>query len=145
MLMIVRIRNHRHASVVADSCLLHFRKLPHFGVRSIQRLELLDAARPHAGLIERAVIGEQMLVASEEPQKQNRQRDELVLHNSILSGARAAARKCAVRGTRRRDRGENTVPSSQSSVFSSVHEPMQPTNSRFHGMHNLGFGADNQI
>src|SRR2546430_9647074 len=39
-------------------------------------------------------------VASVQSQQQKRRRNELVVHNFILSGARGAAQKCAVRDTR---------------------------------------------
>src|SRR5690349_15922434 len=110
MLMAVGIRNHLHAGVVADSSLLHLCELPHFSVRSGQLLELLHIARPHAGLIKRTVVRKQMLVASGESQQQKGHRNELVLHDSILSGARGAAQKCAVRDTRRKyRRGSETT------------------------------------
>src|SRR5215472_4773599 len=106
MLVAVGVRNRLHASVVADSRLLHLCQLLHFGVRSIQLLELLDVARPHAGLVERTVIRKQMLIASVKSEKQKRGWNEFVLHDSILSGTRGTARKCAVRDTRPKYRVE---------------------------------------
>ena len=64
MLPLMRGGNKSHASIVAEPGLLDLDQLCDFGIGGIQRFELFEAAGPHAGLIERAVVRQNMLLAT---------------------------------------------------------------------------------
>lgn len=64
MLPLVSSGHKRNTSIVAKPGLLDLDQLRDFGIGGIQGFELFEAARPHAGLIERAVIRQNMLLAA---------------------------------------------------------------------------------
>jgi hypothetical protein len=64
MLPLVSGGHKGHASIVAEPGLLDLHELRDFGIGRIQRFELFEAAGPHAGLIERAVVRQNMLLAA---------------------------------------------------------------------------------
>src|SRR6266850_1430878 len=107
VLVFVRVANQRHARVVADPSLLHLHQLRDFRIRSVQLFQFFDVAGPHARLIERTIVGEQMLIASAYSQKsKNAEKKEFVAHTFILAAASGRAAPCAAGDTRRKDRCE---------------------------------------
>ena len=105
MLAIVRIANQRHASIVAQSRLFHLYELRDFHVRSIELFQFFDGAGPHAGLVQKPIVGERMAIATAyTSQNQKAKKKEFVPHAFIVAAASARAALCAAGDTRRKDR-----------------------------------------
>jgi len=64
MLSLVSSGHKRDASIVAEPGLLDLDQLSDFGIGGIQGFELFEAAGPHAGLIKRAVVRQDVLLAA---------------------------------------------------------------------------------
>jgi len=94
------------AGVIGCAGLLELDELGYFLVRGVQRFELLDAAGPHPGPIERPIVGKNVLLASarEEDTRTEKQNPMPLAHDFIVAGARMRTGKCAVGDTRRKDR-----------------------------------------
>src|SRR6266404_4661700 len=108
VLAFVRVANQRHAGIVADPGLLHLYELRDFRIRGVQLFQLFYAAGPHPRLIDRTIVGEQMLIASAYSQKsKNAEKKEFVAHTFILAAASGRAAPCAAGDTRRKDRCES--------------------------------------
>jgi hypothetical protein len=88
-----------YASIVAQSSLLDLDNLRNFPIRGIQLLELLNAAGPHAGSVERAIVRQHMTLATDRGEDQHTEKQGTRLHVSILAGGKRNARTCAVGGT----------------------------------------------
>jgi hypothetical protein len=104
MLPLVRRGDQGHASVVAQASLLDLNQLRDFGVRGIQFFELLEAAGPHAGLVERAIIRQDMFLAAGRQEDEHTEKQSARLHISILASGKQNAVACAVGDTGAKDR-----------------------------------------
>jgi hypothetical protein len=101
MLVLVRVGNQGHATIIRDAGLFQLYEVRHFVIGSVQPFELFGAAGPHPRLIERTIIRERMLVASARPEEEHQpEKHELVPHASIVTRADGSAGKCALRDTR---------------------------------------------
>src|ERR1700692_3849419 len=86
------------ASVIAEPGLLDFHQLRHFGIRSVELLELLESGGPHPGLVQRTIIGQRMLMASNREEDTDTEKQGARLHTFIVARATTVARRCAVEG-----------------------------------------------
>src|SRR5882757_7255651 len=103
MLPFVRGGDQGHASVIAQASLLDLDELRDLGIRSIQFLQFLEAAGPHARLVEGAIIRQDMLLATRQ-EDEHTEKQSARLHLSILAGGKVGARPCAVGDTGAKDR-----------------------------------------
>src|SRR5579885_720316 len=88
------------AGIVGEACLLEADELSDFRIGRVQRLQLLDAVGPHAGLVERAIVGERMLAAGrKDTSGGNCKKNESVSHAFSLAATRAGQDRCAVGDT----------------------------------------------
>src|SRR6266853_6449834 len=97
MLPLVCSGDQGHASVVAQARLLDLNTLRDLGVRGIQFFELLEAAGPHAGLVEWAIIRQDMLLATGQ-ENEHTEEQSARLHLSILAGGNVNAPDVCRRG-----------------------------------------------
>jgi hypothetical protein len=87
-----------HAGVIAQPGLLGLYELRHFGIGGVERLELLEAAGPHAGLVQRTIVGQRMLLAARK-EDTGTEKQSARLHASIVAGATGAGPECALADT----------------------------------------------
>src|SRR6202011_5132556 len=102
--------NQRDAGVVGDAGMLEADQLLDFGVRNVERLELLGGGRAHPGLIERAIVRERVLMATAGQEQRNAESQVTVLHILIVGVASKRTLQCAVGDTRRKDRVTSQCP-----------------------------------
>ena len=102
--------NQRDAGVVGDAGMLEADQLLDFGVRNVERLELLDGGRAHPGLIERAIVRERVLMATAGQEQRNAESQVTVPHTLIVGVASKRTLQCAVGDTRRKDRVTSQCP-----------------------------------
>ncbi len=108
VLMRVGRAKESNTSFVADARLLELHKLRHFLIGSVQPLELLDVAEIHPGLIERAIIRQEVLIAPTRKKGADAEEHKMcaAVHDFIVAGAKGLSGKCALGDTRRKDRCE---------------------------------------
>jgi len=87
MLSLVSCGDKGHTSIVAEPGLLDLDQLRDLGIGRIQRFELLEAAGPHAGLVKRAVIRQNVLLTAHE-ENTDTEKQGTRLHISILAGCK---------------------------------------------------------
>ena len=92
--------NQGHTSVIADSCFLGFDQLRDFGIGSVEGLELFEAAGPHAGLVERAIVGKDVLMATAREDCEDTQtgKQHAGLHELYCSGRKPGRNRVCLGG-----------------------------------------------
>jgi hypothetical protein len=90
--------------VIGGFGLLELYDLGDFGVCGVKSFELLDAAGPHSGLIEGAVVREGVLMAAGRKEETNSGEQNARFHSFIVPTGTQGAGACAVADTRPKDR-----------------------------------------
>lgn len=94
------------AGFIADAGLLELYELRHFLIGSVHPLELLDVAEIHPGLIERAIVRQDVFLAPARKKgaRPEKQQMRMAAHNFIVAGANGLSTRCALGDTRQKDR-----------------------------------------
>jgi hypothetical protein len=99
VLSLVSDGDQSYARIIAQPRLLDLNELGDLGIRGVQRFELLEARGPHTGFVERAVIRQQMLVATDGEKNTGTKKQSARLHVSMLARSKNRGLACAVGGT----------------------------------------------
>lgn len=89
--VIVRVRcfHQCQAKIVGGGSMLQFCELCHFHIAGLHGLHFIQRGRPHAGLVQRVVIGLRVLLATQKQESTHAWKQEEFPHVSIVRGASA--------------------------------------------------------
>jgi len=100
--VIARVRrfHQRQAKVVGGGSMLQLGELRHFHIAGLHGLHFIQCGRPHAGPVERVVIGLRVLLATQKQESTHAGKQEEFPHLSIVRGAsvRRGVRACVDTG-----------------------------------------------
>lgn len=104
--VIVRVRGFHQSQteIVGGSRMLQFGELRHFHIAGLHGLHFIQRGRPHAGLVQRVVIGLRVLLATQKQESTHTGKQEEFPHVSIVRGASARRGMRACMDTGQTDR-----------------------------------------